>query len=138
MSWLADAERVSRGAVGLFCPAWRLPELLGWVGSRKWRLFLWCKSNPRPQFSKKAAWGFEPFVLIGDDCVCSEPGKLTADFLVTPIETRGKLHPYQKPQRVMEWLVKACCPPGGVVLDPFMGGGSTGVACLATGRGFVG
>ena len=137
-SWLEDGVRVSRGAVGLFCPAVRLPDLLAWVGGRKWRLFFWAKSNPRPQFNKKAAWGFEPFVVIGDDVPCSQPGKLTADYLLTAIETRNKLHPYQKPQRVMEWLVAACCPPGGTVLDPFCGGGSTGVACLNTGRGFVG
>jgi site-specific DNA-methyltransferase (adenine-specific) len=39
---------------------------------------------------------------------------------------------------LMEWLVKMVCPPGGTVLDPFMGSGTTGKACLATGRQFVG
>jgi len=38
----------------------------------------------------------------------------------------------------MKELVTASCPEGGTVLDPFMGSGSTGVACLETGRRFVG
>lgn len=43
-----------------------------------------------------------------------------------------------KPIALMEWLVKLACPPGGTVLDPFAGSGTTGVACVRTGRKFVG
>jgi DNA modification methylase len=50
----------------------------------------------------------------------------------------GTTHPTQKPLSLMLWLVKLVCPPGGVCLDPFMGSGTTGVACQALGRGFVG
>ncbi len=38
----------------------------------------------------------------------------------------------------MRWLVRLVCAPGGVVLDPFMGSGSTGVAALLEGMRFVG
>lgn len=38
----------------------------------------------------------------------------------------------------MEWLVKTYTSPGETVLDPFMGSGSTGVACVQTGRKFIG
>jgi DNA modification methylase len=51
---------------------------------------------------------------------------------------QGNLHPTVKPLSLMLWLVKLVCPPGGTVLDPFMGSGTTGVACQALGRGFVG
>ena len=43
----------------------------------------------------------------------------------------------QKPVALMRDLM-AIAPEGGVVLDPFMGSGSTGVACAETGRSFVG
>jgi len=48
-------------------------------------------------------------------------------------------HPTVKPTSVMEWLVLLTkTPTGGVVLDPFMGSGTTGVACRKLGRDFIG
>jgi site-specific DNA-methyltransferase (adenine-specific) len=47
-------------------------------------------------------------------------------------------HPTVKPVDLMRWLVRLITPPGGVVLDPFMGSGSTGKACALEGRDFVG
>lgn len=47
-------------------------------------------------------------------------------------------HPTQKPEALMRWLVKLVTRPGGTVLDPFMGSGSTGRACQAEGFGFIG
>jgi hypothetical protein len=50
----------------------------------------------------------------------------------------GNKHPTVKSTALMSWLVKLACPEGGLVLDPFGGTFSTGVACLQTGRRFVG
>jgi site-specific DNA-methyltransferase (adenine-specific) len=47
-------------------------------------------------------------------------------------------HPTQKPLEIIERMVKASCPPGGVVLDPFMGSGTTAVAAQRLGRHFTG
>ena len=48
-------------------------------------------------------------------------------------------HQTQKPVRVMVWCMEqARVPEGALVLDPFAGSGSTGVACIRTGRRFVG
>ncbi|MBV9865362.1 MAG: site-specific DNA-methyltransferase [Abitibacteriaceae bacterium] len=49
-----------------------------------------------------------------------------------------RLHPTQKPLMLIRWLVKSYTNPGDMVLDPFMGSGTTGVACLQTGRHFIG
>jgi site-specific DNA-methyltransferase (adenine-specific) len=46
----------------------------------------------------------------------------------------GSRHPTVKPVELMKWLVPLVTPPGGLVLDPFAGSGTTGVAALATGR----
>ena len=48
------------------------------------------------------------------------------------------LHPTQKPVALCEYLIKTYTNPGEVVLDNCMGSGSTGVACLNTGRKFIG
>lgn len=47
-------------------------------------------------------------------------------------------HQTQKPVGLMKDLVRVVCAPGGRVLDPFMGSGTTGVASVAIGRSFVG
>ena len=48
-------------------------------------------------------------------------------------------HPTIKPLRLMEYLCTLTkTPTGGTVLDPFMGSGTTGLACKNTGRDFIG
>lgn len=47
-------------------------------------------------------------------------------------------HPTTKPLKLMKILVRRACPPGGIVLDCFMGSGTTGMACAYTGRQFIG
>ena len=47
-------------------------------------------------------------------------------------------HPTVKPVALMRWLCRLVCPPGGLVLDPFCGSGSTGVAAVGEGFRFVG
>lgn len=48
------------------------------------------------------------------------------------------IHPTVKPIALMEYLIKMVTPTGGIVLDPFMGSGSTGVACVKQRYSFVG
>lgn len=59
-------------------------------------------------------------------------GYINADGANVPRE-----HPTQKPVKLLEWCVKLC---GGasIILDPFMGSGTTGVACANLGRKFIG
>ena len=47
-------------------------------------------------------------------------------------------HPTIKPIKLMQYLVRLITPPNGVVLDPFMGSGTTGIACKLEGFDFVG
>jgi hypothetical protein len=47
-------------------------------------------------------------------------------------------HPTVKPVALMRWLVRLVTPPGGVVCDPFLGSGTTGIAAVLEDMGFVG
>ena len=50
----------------------------------------------------------------------------------------SRLHPTQKPVELCEYLIKTYTNENGVVLDNFMGSGTTGVACVNTNRNFIG
>lgn len=67
----------------------------------------------------------------------------TSDIIsIKNIKTKDKngknLHDTEKPVELMEILVKNSSKEGQIVLDPFMGIGSTGLACMNTGRKFIG
>lgn len=51
---------------------------------------------------------------------------------------KNKLHPTQKPTELLEELILNSSIEGDIVFDPFMGSGSTGVACLNINRNFIG
>ena len=51
---------------------------------------------------------------------------------------KANVHPTVKPVDLMRWLCRLVTPSGGVVLDPFMGSGSTGIAAIREGMSFVG
>jgi len=49
-----------------------------------------------------------------------------------------RFHPTQKPAGVMRWILEKYTHEGDLICDPFMGSGTTGVACVQTGRKFIG
>lgn len=57
---------------------------------------------------------------------------------VTDVKDTKTGHPTQKPVKLMEWIINDFTNPGDTILDPFMGSGTTGVACMKTGRNFIG
>ena len=69
----------------------------------------------------------------GTSDVLEIPNKKHSDF-----SSGENLHDTEKPVDLMKILVKNSSNPGDVVLDPFMGVGSTGVACKITDRSFIG
>jgi len=53
-------------------------------------------------------------------------------------ETHDRAHPTQKPVGIMKWCIEECSSNPQTILDPFMGSGTTGVACVKLGRKFIG
>jgi site-specific DNA-methyltransferase (adenine-specific) len=51
---------------------------------------------------------------------------------------KNKTHPCPKPERFTTWMVDKASLAGETILDPFMGSGTTGVACIHAGRNFIG
>jgi DNA modification methylase len=57
---------------------------------------------------------------------------------IPPVQSQSREHPTQKPVPLCGFLVQKSCPAGGIVLDPFMGSGSTLVAAKEAGRRAIG
>ena len=69
-------------------------------------------------------------MLKPEDCKCEEP-----DWITPP---KKNSHPTVKPVALMSYLCRLVTPQGGIVLDPFMGSGSTGIAARLEGFKFCG
>lgn len=113
-------------------------------GLRRWRFGIWNKLNCQPQLSGTGpAVGAEGIAIAHSAKAMKwNGGGLPArwDF---PIATdnngrSSRVHTTQKPLPLMVALVEQFTNPGDIVLDPFCGSGTTGMACLLTGRSFVG
>lgn len=68
---------------------------------------------------------------------CSQFREACRVFDYSPSKQEPKRHPTQKPVQLMVWCIEKI-PQARTVLDPFMGSGTTGVACVKLGRSFTG
>jgi len=73
-------------------------------------------------------------VNVSGACQCPSPEWVPPE----QSKPRANGHATVKPVEVMRWLVRLVTPPGGVVLDPFCGSGTTGCAAMVEGFDFVG
>jgi site-specific DNA-methyltransferase (adenine-specific) len=142
--WLGEVLRIAKpGAPCLLFTDWRqLPTMTDalQVGGWTWRgVVPWVKSGSRPAFKQRAFLNVCEFVVWG-----TAGSSTTEDGSTVPLPgfyqcpaPRDRDHQTQKPVEVMRELVKIV-PPDGVILDPFMGSGTTGVAAMIEGRRFIG
>jgi len=94
------------------------------------------KGNWWPSAFELAFYGYRNSPWFGDD----DPVRCNVwEFDSYRFGQPGKIgHPTQKPISMYRRIVSSIVPPGGIALDPFMGSGTTGVACVQTGRRFIG
>jgi len=94
----------------------KLTSINGYCWRHQHELLLFCESADAPA------------IPTGDGDILQ--------FRAVPIAER--LHLAEKPVDLLAKLITKTTPEGGTVLDPFMGSGTTGVACVQTGRNFIG
>ncbi len=120
--------------------AWR--DALEAAGARYKRACHWVKPDSAPQFNGQGpAMGAENFVAAWCGPGLSRwngGGRRNVFTHNVNGPARHGGHPTEKPVSLMAELVGLFTDPGDHVLDPFMGSGSTGVACVRSGRAFTG
>ncbi len=143
-----------------FLPTWAKYNCNGWLivfcqaeGVALWRdqieaaaikykaPMIWVKPDGMPQFNGQGPGiGYESMVVAW----CSNGysrwngGGRHGVFIIPKGSDTERYHETQKPLRLMQELVKLFSNDSETILDPFMGSGSTGVACAKLGRKFIG
>lgn len=128
-----------------FCSQKQIIPLLDYFVKKKkcnWNILSWHKTNPIPACGNKYLTDTE-FILFFREKGVKVYGSFDTKrtWYATPLNQSDKKkygHPTVKPLSILENLVVNSSQEGEVVLDCFMGSGSTGVACLNTNRNFIG
>ena len=106
----------------------------------------WHKQNPMPRnmnlhfVNSTESWIYFTYgARVG---TFNNDGKAVHDFIESPVTPKSERkygkHPTQKPLALMDFFVEKLSNPGDLVLDPFMGSGSSGVSAIRNGRRFTG
>ena len=139
--WLGETYRVlkPKSHAYIFCSGRRLNELTTEAlkaGFIYQNLLVWVKQNsvPNKYYMNKAEFilmlrkgGAKNINMLGSNTVLEYRNKLG-----------NKLHPTEKPVSLLKHLIENSSQPNEIVLDPFAGCGSTGLACKQTERNFIG
>lgn len=139
--WLGECWRVSKaGAPLLVFSDWRqLPAMTDAVQAAGWQwlgIVPWNKRTARPSIGRfKAQCEYAIFASKGR--FVPNTRKCLPGLYEHTVIASKKVHINSKPVALLQGLMDIV-QPGGVVLDPFIGGGTTALAALATGRGCVG
>ena len=143
---IKEAYRVLKrgGTMICFYDLWKLTTLRNCfeeAGFKQLRFMEWIKTNPVPLNSKTNYLTNAREIMVsgvkgGKPTFNSEYDNGVYKYPIC--HGSDRVHPTQKPVSLMRELIIKHSNPSDVVLDPFMGSGSTGVACVNCGRDFIG
>lgn len=141
-TWIPEIFRIlkPKSHCYIFCNDKNIQEMLNELekaGFKESNLLVWVKNNATPNryYMKNVEFvifcykgGAKPITNMGSKCAVS----------VNNIHGKNKLHPTEKPVELLSSYILNSTNENDVVFDPFMGSGSTGVACINNGRNFIG
>ncbi len=134
-----ELVRLCKGSFYVFCGTEQISVLVALFRAHKLttRVGAWEKTNPSPMNGDRLWLSGLEFCVFARraNAIFNEHCKKA---LWQAPSGRSKVHPTEKPVALMERLIRASSQPGDMVLDNTMGSGTTGVACVNTGRSFIG
>lgn len=137
---LAEIKRVTAGQIIIFCGKEQFSEIFSFFTKEKGttRPLIWEKTNPSPMNGQHvylsgvefAVW-FKPRGRKVFNAFCKNT-------VLRHSNGQRKIHPTQKNVELFKEIILDNSKEGELVFDPFMGSGTTAIACIDTGRNFLG
>ena len=135
-----EARRVLRvgGSFLTLCGHYQLPRVLADIGEHL--RYRWIVKLDHPGSHARMAMGvmvtWKPMLWFVNEKL--SPRRNIVDGCASQKRSKDTGHPWQQDLDYALWGIEALTDPGNTVLDPFAGSGTTGVACVQTGRNFIG
>ena len=129
-------------AAYIFCSPKRIDYFMGCCKDSRFTIknnIVWVKNN-WSSGDLKASYGqkYEIILLLNKGRKCFNGKRLTDIWFFDRVAFQHQYHPNEKPVRLLEQCIIKHSNESDIVLDPFMGSGSTGIACIHTDRQFLG
>lgn len=138
-SFLIQCVRICSGCIYIFCSTEQVSDIRKFLSDSKMstRHCIWEKTNPAP-INGQHIW------LSGiENCIYGKKPRATHNVHCKNSVWRfpngqGKRHPTEKPLKLFEYLIEASSNKGMVILDPYLGSGTTAVAAKNLDRNYIG
>jgi DNA modification methylase len=114
-------------------------KLIGQYAEKIQNIIIWEKTNPLPANGNNITNAYEFFLVLGDKPLQSN-NTYTKNHITTSVnsESTTAIHKAVMKQDVADWFIDKFTNENDVILDPFMGLGTTGIACKKLNRKFIG
>lgn len=138
--FLSHIYRISKTSICIFCGREQFSGIYKWFSDKKGtvRPIVWEKTNPSPMNGQHIYLSGVEFAVWFKKSGAKTFNARCKNTVFRYPCGRSKVHPTEKNHALLSELILDNSNPGDRIMDPCMGSGSTGVACMNTGRNFIG
>lgn len=113
-------------------------KLIGEYSDKIIDIIIWEKTNPLPASGKSITNAYEFFIILGNEALKSNT-TYTKNIISTSVNSKmTKDHKAMMKQEVADWFINKFTKEGDLILDCFMGAGTTAISCINSNRKYIG
>jgi len=113
-------------------------KLIGYFNKDIKEIIIWEKSNPMPAAGNAMTNAVEYFIVLGKESLKSNT-TYTKNIITSSVNSKmPKIHKAVMKQEIADYFIKTFTKEKDIILDPFMGIGTTGISCVSMNRDFIG
>ncbi len=113
-------------------------KLIGYFNKEIKEIIIWEKSNPMPAAGNSITNAVEYFIVLGKESLKSNT-TYTKNIITSSVNSKmPKIHKAVMKQEIADYFIEKFTKEKDIILDPFMGIGTTGISCVSMNRDFLG